>query len=170
MPKASFKTPYGEHEKVSAPSGSRIENIYSYVIDSFGRKILKKTGETDIYAKIQESLEETKIENILKRATLGDTSMLRPDGIYADVADMPSNLLEARQAMQKLENTWNSLDNEIKKKYNYNLDEFIGKAGQENWLRDMGLLNEKMPDTVKEAVKEAVKESTKEASGGEVNE
>lgn len=142
-----FKKPYEGHTKEHCPTGQPIENIYSYEIDSYGRKILKKTGETNLYEKIQASLEETKIENILARATAGDTSMLRPDGIYADLTEMPNNLLEARKAMQKLENTWNGLPNEIKEKYNYSLDEYIGKSGSESWLRDMGLLQSKEVET-----------------------
>ena len=153
-----FRTAYSGQVKSECPSGSPYQDEYSYKIDSYGRKILEKTGETNLYAKIQESLEETKIENILKRAVAGDTSMLRPDGIYADLSEMPSNLLEARQAMQELENTWNGLDNDIKAKYHYDLDQFIGQSGTEGWLRDMGLLKEKQTEVIQEAVKETAKE------------
>lgn len=129
-------------EKKVTPNGRPEANEYGYEIDKYGRKILKKTGETNLYAKIQESLEETKIENILKRAAIGDTSVLRPDGIYADLTEVPSNLIEARQAMQNLENIWNGLSNDIKRKYNFDVEEFIGASGSDSWLRDMGLLEE----------------------------
>lgn len=140
--KIPFRTAYSGQIRIEAPTGSGMQNEYNYQIDKFGRKILVKTGETNLYAKIQESLEETKIENILKRVAIGDNSVLRPDGIYADLTEMPSNLIEARQQMQELENLWNSLDNDIKRKYNFDLDQFIGQAGKEEWLRDMGLLKE----------------------------
>lgn len=81
--------------------------------------------------------------------------MLRPDGIYADLTSMPSNLLEARQAMQQLENTWNGLDNEIKKKYNYDLDQFIGQSGTDSWLRNMGLLQEDQQSPIVKETAEA---------------
>lgn len=157
--KTAFRTAYNhDHERnvpfpeYATPSGRRMQDEYGYEIDKFGRKVLVKTGETDLYAKIQEELEETKIENILKRVAIGDTSVLRPDGIYADLTEMPGNLLEARQMMQELENTWNGLPNEIKKKYNYDVEQYIAAAGKEDWLRDMGLLEpepEPKPETAK---------------------
>lgn len=137
-----------------------MQDVYEYKIDKFGRKKLEKTGETNLYAKIQESLEETKIENILKRAAIGDMTVFRPDGIYADLTEMPSNLIEARQAMQNLENLWRDLDNEIKRKYHFDVEEFIGASGSDSWLRDMGLLQEKTPETPAEAPK--VEEGSKD--------
>lgn len=154
--KTLFKSAYnfGGSERTNTPTGSPIQDEYNYKINAFGQKVLEKTGETNLYEKIQANLEETKIENIMARVTMGDTSMLRPDGIYADLTTMPSNLLEARQAMQELENTWNGLPAEIRKKYNNDLDQYIGASGTEEWLRDMGLLNEKTIEAVAEAVEE----------------
>lgn len=151
--KQAFKTAYTGRERQITEGGRPEANEYGYTIDKFGRKVLVKTGETNLYAKIQESLEETKIENILARVTTGDTSMLRPDGIYADLTELPNNLIEARQAMQNLENVWNGLDNEIKKKYNFDVEEFIGASGTESWLRDMGLLEEKQTEVRETATK-----------------
>lgn len=169
--KVIFRTAYADHERVPVESGSPIENEYGYEIDSYGRKVLVKTGETDLYAKIQLSLEETKIENILARCTAGDTSMLRPDGIYADLTEMPNNLIEARQAMQKLENTWNGLGAEIKNKYNNSLDTFIANAGKETWLRDMGLLPAEAKAVAEmEKVADTAKAPKTIDAGGEVNE
>lgn len=159
--KTTFKTAYNHdngHDlpfpPYATPSGKRMQDEYGYEIDKFGRKVLVKTGETDLYAKIQEELEETKIENILKRVAIGDTSVLRPDGIYADLTEMPGSLLEARQMMQELENTWNGLPNEIKKKYNYDVEQYIAAAGKEDWLRDMGLLEPDQEPETPEPVKE----------------
>lgn len=146
MSKRIFRSAYDYEATLDpTPNGSPIENEWGYEINNYGQKVLVKTGETNVYAKIQESLEETKIENILARAAMGDNSVFRPEGIYADLTEMPSNLLEARQAMQKLENTWNELPNEIKQKYNYDVDQFIGQSGSEEWLIDMGLLKKNAP-------------------------
>lgn len=138
--KERFKTAYGEREKIYIESGSRYQEEYGYEINKYGQKELVKTGETDLYAMIQEALEETKIENILKRVAMGDDTVMRPDGIYADVTQAPSNLIEARQQMQKLENVWNSLPLDTKRKYNMSVEDFIAKSGTESWLVDMGLL------------------------------
>lgn len=153
--KPIYKTAYSGREAAQTPTGRRMRDEYGYEIDSFGRKVLVKTGETDFYAKIQECLEDCKIENILARVAAGDNSVFRPDGIYADTTVMPNNMLEAMQQIQSLENTWASLDNEIKRKYNFDVGQFIGQSGSEEWLRDMGLLNEKTVEAVTEAVAEA---------------
>lgn len=138
--KERFRTPYGERSRSHIPAGTFTEKTYGYKVDSYGRKILSCTGERDSYQEIQASLEETKIENILARALAGDNSVFRPDGIYADVADMPKNLIEARESIVKLENLWQSVPTEIKNKYNNNVEEFIGASGSEQWLKDMGLI------------------------------
>lgn len=145
--KILFKTAYGERERsYFSPTGNGMEDIWEYEINKYGQKVLVKTGEYSLYDQIQESLEETKIENILARVAAGDNSMMRPDGIYGDVTTAPKNLIEARQQMQKLENLWNGLDNEIKKKYDYDLDKFIGSSGSDEWLTDMKLIEK--PNTV----------------------
>ena len=138
--KIPFKTAYGEREHHYIPTGNGTEEIWEYEINKYGQKVLVKTGEYSLYNQIQESLEETKIENILKRVAAGDDSVMRPDGIYGDITEAPKNLIEARQQMQKLENLWNGLDNEIKKKYDFDVEKFIGSSGSESWLKDMGLL------------------------------
>ena len=139
--KIPFKLPYGERERYYIATGNGMEDTYAYEINKLGQKELVITGQTNLYAKIQESLEETKIENILKRVAAGDDSVMRPDGIYADLTEAPSNLIEARAQMQKLENLWNSLPIETKRKYDMSVEDFIAKSGTESWLRDMGYLN-----------------------------
>lgn len=147
--KQIFKTPYTGRERQFTETGSPIANTYEHKIDEFGRKKLVITGQINVYERIQEQLEETKIENIMARAIAGDTSMLRPDGIYADLTEMPNNLIEARQAIQNLENVWNKLSRDIKEKYNYNVEEFIAKSGTETWLKDMGLYKSESKEEIK---------------------
>lgn len=142
-------------DRKSTEPGRPMQNEYAYKINEYGQKVLEKTGEKDLYAEIQASLEETKIENILARVANGDMSDFRPNGIFADTTEIPSNLIEARQAMQELENTWNKLPNDTKRKYDFDIEKFIGQSGSESWLRDMGLL-----PVQAEAVAEAVQETT----------
>lgn len=169
--KIEFRTAYSGQVRHTVPAGTGIEDVYGYERDSFGRKVLVKTGETDLYAKIQMSLEETKIENIMARAVAGDTSMLRPDGLYADLSEVPNNMIDAMKQIQNLENTWAGLDNEIKRKYNFNVEEFIGQSGTEGWLRDMGLLAPQA-EAVAEAINKVPEGKAPKTidAGGEVNE
>lgn len=160
--KLPFRTAYSGQVRHNTNPGRAMQNEYGYVIDKFGRKILIKTGETNQYETIQEALEETKIENILQRASIGDMSVFRPDGIYEDLTQLPTNLIEARRAMQNLENLWETIPQEIKNKYNNNLEEFIGASGSDGWLRDMGLIKEPTPtQTPKEEPTPAPKEEPK---------
>ena len=64
--------------------------------------------------------------------------------------------------MQNLENLWETIPQEIKNKYNNNLEEFIGASGSDGWLRDMGLIKEPTPtQTPKEEPTPAPKEEPK---------
>lgn len=162
-----FKTAYSEKERVNTSSGNRIQNEYQYEKNKKGEKILVKSGETDLYAKIQESHEETKIENVLKRVVAGDNTVLRPDGIYMDTTEIPNNMIQAQQTMQTLENTWRTLPNEIKEKYNFDVGQFIAASGSKEWLINMGLLKEdakKIAEEVKE-IKQAATVPTQSNNG-----
>ena len=159
-----FKTAYGERERHYIEAGRELQNEYGYEVNKLGQKVLVKTGETNLYEKIQESHEETKIENILKSVVNGDTSMLRANGQFIDTTELPNNLIEARQAIQNLENTWQSLPNEIKAKYHNSVEEYVGKAGTHDWLVDMGMLKPI------ETEKPFEREIKKEAKENKVNE
>lgn len=159
----TFKKPYDKRERHFVDSGRPVADKYQHEINKHGMKVLVKTGTTDVYQKIQEAYEETKIENIIARVTAGDTSMLRANGQWIDTTELPNNLIEARQAIQKLENTWNGLSADIKRNYNFSLEEFITKAGTQNWLEDLGYLKKSEPK--KEAKTEAKSEPKKEAKG-----
>lgn len=164
--KTSFKTVYGTHERVHAPAGSMIANDYGYTLDSFGRKILEKTGERNIYEEIQSYAEECKIENVLKRVAAGDYSDFRPQGIYQDISDIPTDLNTAQAEMLKVESMFMTLPAETKAKYHNSLTEFIAKTGTESWLIDTGFIQPKeaeAPATLVDPADEA-KEAAKEAA------
>lgn len=135
-----FKTPYGKTERKNVPTGNGTAAEYGYTVDSYGRKVLTETGRKNVYEEIQSYAEECKIENILARAAIGDMSDFRPDGIYQDITNIPTNFIDTRKQIVALENTWNGLSKEIKEKYNWSMDEFIAKAGEKSWLEDMGLV------------------------------
>lgn len=163
--KPLFKTPYGERMRVFIEAGTGLENEYSYTVDTYGRKVLQCTGQKNLYEEIQMSLEDSKIENILNRAMAGDTSGLSANGTYMDTTQIPNNLIEARQAIQNLENMWTNLSPEIKNKYHNDVEEFVGASGSDGWLRDMGLLT----DTPLKEVNEDKDESKVVGSLGQVD-
>lgn len=136
-----FRTAYSGQVRHTCPVGSKTKKTYAYEINEKGQKELKENGTINVYEEIQAQLEETKIENVLKRVAAGDMSDFRPTGIYQDITEIPNNLIEAKKEMQKLENVWNELDKETKAKYNWSVEEFIGKAGEKSWLEDLGFIN-----------------------------
>lgn len=170
--KNSFKTVFGVHDRVLAPAGNVMANEYGYTLDSHGRKVLEKTGERNVYEEIQSYAEDCKIENILKRVAAGDMSDFRPQGIYQDISDIPTDLNTAQAEMMKVEAMYNALPAETKAKYHNSVTEFIAKTGTESWLIDTGFIQPKAEeteapaalvdpaDTAKEAAKEAAAQVT----------
>lgn len=125
--------------KAKTPCGTQIEKTYGYEIDKKGLKTLVENGSKNVYEKIQEYLEETKIENVIARVIAGDTSMLRPDAIYEDLSNMPNNLMDAMNQIKALENTYDNLSTEMKEKYP-TIEDFVTKAGNTTWMEDMGYI------------------------------
>lgn len=138
--KIEFRIPYGEKIRFTSPTGNGIEKTYGYKVNSRGQKELVETGERNIYEEIQSYKEDCLIENILKRVAIGDMSDFRPDGIYQDISEIPTNLIDAKKEMVKVENIWNGLSNEQKAKYDFSLESFIADTGSEAWLINMGFM------------------------------
>lgn len=160
MPKIEtlFKTPYAERERQYIESGNgEHEPEYGYEINKTGQKVLVIKGYTNLYDKIQEQLESTKIENILKSVANGDTSQLRPDGIYGDVSEAPKNLIEARKMILALENTWAGLTPEQRKEFDNDVEKFVSESGSMEWFNKLGYSKE--TEEVKIETNEIKKES-----------
>lgn len=126
-------------DTIPAPEGTSTEPEYMETIDENGHRTLEQVGETDTYALIQASLEETKIENIIKRATLGDpTALTQTMGAYMDTTDMPTSLAEMQNAIIAIENEFNKLPLETRLKFNQSAEKYISMYGSEEWANIMG--------------------------------
>lgn len=157
-----FRSAYSGQQREFTNSGEIMQNEYGYKINAKGEKVLAKTGERNLNEEIQSYAEEVKIENILKKAAIGDMSDFREDGIYQDITNIPNNLIEAKKEIVKLENTWNKLPTEVKAKYNWSMDEFMAKSGEDAWMIDLGLKQPAEPEkvTLKEETKIEVPKET----------
>lgn len=123
--------------------GSKFRDTYEYAIDEKGHKTLVKTGEENIYSKIQEGLESTKIENILQRAMMGDPEALnRKKGDYLDCTEMPKTLAEAQNTIIKLRNEFNSLPVETRRQFDMSPEKYIQQYGSEAWATALGFVKE----------------------------
>lgn len=115
--------------------------------------------EIDRDAEIQSYLEETKIENIINRASF-DPSIAQKlcaqlsDEAPQDFTEMPSTLAEAQNLMIQAEQTWDKLPREIKQKFDNDVDKFIHNFGTIEWADALGLISQK-PVVDEKPVKEA---------------
>ena len=168
MPK--FRSAYSGQETHHTASGQPVKNEYRYEIED-GHKKLVKIGETNIYEKIQEAYPATKIENILKNASVGDMSGFIGEGQYIDTTELPKNMIEARKSIMKLENTWNDLPKEIKEKFNYDMEEFINNSGSKEWFENLGMIKttEPTPEPTAEQTPEPTPKQTPEPTPKQTN-
>lgn len=124
----------------AAPNGSPEEPEYTMCIDENGHKYLKETGKTNTYNLIQESLEETKIENIMRRAEAGDLTALNiRNGQYLDVTDMPNTLAEAQNFVIQAQQEFDKLPLEVRKKFDMSAEKYIATFGSESWAAALGI-------------------------------
>lgn len=159
-----FKTAFDRGETTEMPLGSPFAPIYSYRIDKkTGKRILEKTGETNLYEKIQSSLEGSKLINIIKRVTIsGDMSPLNVNqGQYMDISEFPTNMIELQNIIYKAQGEFEKLDAETRSKFDNSVEKFISLYGSEEWLNNLGYGKEieKTPEkTIKTEKEESVNE------------
>ena len=125
---------------------------YKIIIDERGHKKLEFVGTHDIYDQIQSYAEECKIENIIARASAGDTNALNQrQGFYADITNTPRDLKEAQDSILKLSNGFYQLPAEVRAKFDNSLEKFVQEFGSDKWAEAMGFnkSEEKAPTTDK---------------------
>lgn len=132
---------YSRSEKppvTATPAGEMEEDTYEMSIDLRGHKTLERSGKTNVYEFIQESLEETKIENIIRRAVGGDEGALATmHGVYMDVSDAPKSLAEMQQAVITATEEFMKLPVEIREKFNHSAMQYVAEFGTEEWLKKL---------------------------------
>lgn len=142
----NFKNRTSDPERFTTEAGRKYANTYEITIDKNGHKTLNKTGETNTYAMIQEYLEESKIENILKRATEDPTVLEAANGQYIDCTEMPTTLAEAQNLIIRLNTEFDSLPIETKKKFDMSAEKYVAEYGNENWAKAMNMVVEKVEE------------------------
>lgn len=153
-----FKRPQAE----PTASGTEEEYTYEMTIDKNGHKEIKRSGKTNIYEKIQASYEDTKIENIIKRAMGGETSgLMAHQGQYLDITNAPQTLAEAQQAIQTAKNVFEKLPIDIREKYEMSVEKYIADIGSDNWMTNMGI--EKPKAIIKEQAEDQKEVNTDES-------
>ena len=121
---------------------TRNQYAYEYEKDKngmfTGRKVLKKTGETNFVAMIQEGKDDNTPQSIYARMQRGDmTALGEIENGFLDALAYPKNFMESQNVLLKMQNLYNSLDAKQKAEYDNDINVFVKKlnVGMEERLK-----------------------------------
>lgn len=138
-------------------AGEPIRRTYLWERNEKGEKVLKLDQIIDQQAEIDSYLEETKIENIIRRASIDPNiaERIAPNlgGGIQDFTEAPQTLAELQNIMIRAEQIWNEVPKEIKLKFDNDVDKFIASFGTEEWAKNLGIYTDEK--TAAEAAKAA---------------
>lgn len=127
-------------------AGEKTRKTYRWAEDENGEKRLVEDEEITIADEIESYHEETKITNIIRRATfdveaanqlLGDNG-----GGGADMTVMPENLMEAQNILVKAKQAYASLTPKQQAEFE-GMGDFMRSAGSKEWAEKLGYITEK---------------------------
>lgn len=132
-------------------AGESVRRTYLWENNEKGEKVLRLDQIIDQQAEIDSYLEETKIENIIRRASIDPNIAARiaPDlgrGIQ-DFTETPHTLAELQNIMIRAEQIWNEVPKEIKLKFDNDVDKFIASFGTIEWAKNLGIYQENQTET-----------------------
>lgn len=134
-------------------AGENIRRTYLWEFNKKGEKVLRLDQTIDQQAEIDSYLEETKLENIIRRASIDPdlAARLMPDmgGGLQDATEMPENLMELQNIMLRAEQIWDEIPKEIKLKFDNDVDKFVASYGTVDWAKNLGIYQEKEPEEPK---------------------
>ena len=127
-------------------AGESVRRTYLWERNEKGEKVLKLDQTIDQQAEIDSYLEETKLENIIRRASIDPdlAARLVPDigkGIQ-DFTEAPKNLAELQNIMLRAEQIWEDVPKEIKLKFDNDVDKFVSSFGTIEWAKNLGIYAE----------------------------
>lgn len=127
-------------------AGETVRRTYLWELNEKSEKVLTLDQTIDQQAEIDSYLEETKIENIIRRASIDPdiAARLIPDmgGGLQDATEMPENLMELQNIMLRAEQIWEEVPKEIKLKFDNNVDKFVSSFGTIEWAKNLGIYAE----------------------------
>ena len=131
-------------------AGESVRRTYLWERNEKGEKVLRLDQTIDQQAEIDSYLEETKLENIIRRASIDPdiAARLVPDmgGGIQDATDMPKNLMELQNIMLRAEQIWDEIPKEIKLKFDNDVDKFVASYGTIDWAKNLGIYQEKQTE------------------------
>ena len=138
-------------------AGESVRRTYLWEHNEKGERVLRLDQIIDQQAEIDSYLEETKLENIIRRASIDPdiAARIKPDigGGIQDFTEAPQTLAELQNIMIRAEQIWNEVPKEIKLKFDNDVDKFVASFGTVEWAKNLGIYQEKQTED-KETKKE----------------
>lgn len=126
----------------ASPTGSGEKPVYQVQLTPTGHKQVVMTGKTNLYARIQASLEESKVENIIRRFTSGDLSALDSvQGRFLDATSFPQSFAEMQNLVARVYSEFETLPLEVRAKFDHSPQRYMAAYGSETWADAVGLKN-----------------------------
>lgn len=127
-------------------AGESVRRTYLWERNEKGEKVLKLDQTIDQQAEIDSYLDETKIESIIRRASIDPNiaARIKPDigGGIQDFTEVPHTLAELQNIMIRAEQIWDEVPKEAKLKFDNDVDKFISSFGTVEWAKNLGIYKE----------------------------
>lgn len=140
-----FYSAFNPPESKPTCAGEETRKTYRWAENENGEKELTEDEEINIADEIESYHEETKIENIIRRATfdVNAANMLLGDNGNngADMTTMPENLMEAQNLMVKAKAAYAALSPKQQAEFN-GIADYMATAGTEEWAKKLGYITE----------------------------
>lgn len=134
-------------------AGESVRRTYLWERNEKGEKVLRLDQTIDQQAEIDSYLEETKLENIIRRASIDPdiAARIKPDigGGIQDYTEAPQSLAELQNIMLRAEQIWEEIPKDIKLKFDNDVDKFVASFGTVDWAKNLGIYQEKEPEEPK---------------------
>ena len=141
-----FYSAYNPPKSKATCSGEETRKTYRWAENEKGEKELVEDEEINIADEIESYHEETKITNIIRRATfdVNAANMLLGDSGSngSDLTTMPENLMEAQNIIVKAKQAYASLTPKQQAQFD-GMADFMRSAGTEEWVKKLGYITEK---------------------------
>lgn len=152
-----FYSAYNPPKTEPTNAGEENRHTYMWAENENGEKELVEDEIINIRDEIESYHEETKIANIIRRATFdvnAANQLIGDNGNGSiDLTQMPENLMEAQNLMVKAKQAYANLTPRQQAEFN-GLSDYMATAGTEEWAKKLGYITEK-----KEVKEEAKSES-----------
>lgn len=130
-------------------AGEPTRKTYIWERNKEGEKVLKVDQIIDQQAEIDSYLEETKIENIIRRASIDPNiaERIAPElgGGIQDFTEAPHTLAELQNIMIRAKQIWEEVPKDIKLKFDNDVDKFIASFGTVEWAENLGIMTKNTP-------------------------